>query len=77
MDSTDKNPEDIDSLITEIKKKLDLVNEQMLKSQDYRAEHYDQLLDIYEMIKDKSSVSIMEKEAIISELGKLRSDSSE
>lgn len=77
MDLAEQNQENVNYMITEIKKKLNLVNEQMIKTEDYSPKQYEELLEIYEMIKDKSSISVMEKEAVISELGTLRNDSSE
>ncbi|HEX7063623.1 MAG TPA: DUF1128 domain-containing protein [Bacillales bacterium] len=69
MDSTEKN---IDHMITEIKKKLQLVNQDMIRSENYSAECYDELRDIYELVMSKPSVSISEMEAILSELGNIR-----
>lgn len=77
MAFAERNQENVNYMIHEIKKKLDLVNEQMVKTEDYNTEQFDGLLEIYEMIKDKSTLSVMEKEAIISEMGTLRSEASE
>lgn len=72
MDLKEKNRENIDLMVSEIKKKLQLVNQDMIRSESFSTEQYDDLRDIYELVIGKPSVSVSEMEAILTELGNLR-----
>lgn len=73
MSLEEKNPENMHTMIEDIKSKLDMVNDHMLSSENYNIEQYDDIMEIYKMVQHKKSVSIMEKQAILQELGDLRS----
>ncbi|MCL7746435.1 MULTISPECIES: DUF1128 domain-containing protein [Halalkalibacter] len=69
----DANTRDnIEFMIEEIKNKLQIVNAAALNSKSFDTEQYEELRDIYEMIQKKSSFSVSELDAIVTELGKLR-----
>lgn len=69
MDSTEKS---IDEMITDIKKKLQLVNQDMIRAENYSTGQYDELRDIHELVMSKASISVSEMEAILTELGNIR-----
>ncbi len=54
------------------KVKLQIVNAGALNSKSFDTDQYEDLRDIYEMIKKKNSFSVSELDAIVSELGRLR-----
>ncbi|KHF39810.1 DUF1128 domain-containing protein [Halalkalibacter okhensis] len=64
--------DNIEFMIEEIKNKLQIVNAAALNSKSFDTEQYEELRDIYEMIQKKSSFSVSELDAIVTELGKLR-----
>ncbi|WP_100373235.1 DUF1128 domain-containing protein [Bacillus sp. FJAT-45037] len=72
MDLTSTSRENIEFMIEEIKGKLQIVNAGALKAQSFDTDQYEDLHEIYEMIMSKSSFSVSELDAIISELGKMR-----
>lgn len=72
MDLSVKSDENIDYMLTKIKKKLQLVNEGMIQSENYDTDQYQEIREIYELVMSKPSVSISEMEAILGELGQLR-----
>ncbi|WP_096199143.1 DUF1128 domain-containing protein [Bacillus sp. FJAT-45350] len=72
MDLSVKKYENMEFMIEEIKKKLQVVNSGVILAEYFTLENYEDIHDIYEMVNRKASVSVSEIEAIISELGKLR-----
>ncbi|TWI55127.1 DUF1128 domain-containing protein [Halalkalibacter nanhaiisediminis] len=72
MDLTTNKRENIEFMLEEIKKKLQIVNAGALNSKSFDTDQYEDLRDIYEMIKKKNSFSVSELDAIVSELGRLR-----
>lgn len=72
MDLKERNRENIDYMIAEIKKKLQLVNQDMIRSDRYDTEQYEELRDIYELVQSKERISVSEMQAILGELGSLR-----
>lgn len=72
MDLKERNRENIDYMIAEIKKKLQLVNQDMIRSDRYDTEQYEELRDIYELVQSKEKISVSEMQAILGELGSLR-----
>ncbi|WP_047152324.1 DUF1128 domain-containing protein [Aneurinibacillus tyrosinisolvens] len=72
MDLSNKTPENVEFMVEEIKNKLRMANMAAIKSTHFDEEKYEDLRDIYEMVIKKSSFSISEMEAIVTELGSLR-----
>ncbi|OIJ09872.1 hypothetical protein BKP35_15415 [Anaerobacillus arseniciselenatis] len=72
MNLKENNRENIEFMITNIKEKLQVVNSGAMRPESFDTENYEDLLDIYEMIMSKTSFSVSEIDAIISELGNLR-----
>jgi uncharacterized protein YfkK (UPF0435 family) len=69
----DANTRDnIEYMLEAIKSKLQIVNAAALNSKSFDTDQYEDLRDIYEMIQRKSSFSVSELDAIVTELGKLR-----
>ncbi|GGH74866.1 uncharacterized protein YfkK (UPF0435 family) [Pullulanibacillus pueri] len=74
MDLTIKNEANIHFMIDEIKNKLQLVNRDVLKASAFSTERYEELHDIYKMVKRMPSFSIRDMEAILEELRALRTE---
>lgn len=72
MDLTIKNDENISYMLDVIKKKLQLVNQDILKPEAFSTDHYEELFDIYQLVNRQSSFSIREMEAILDELRTIR-----
>ena len=72
VDLTIKNEENIHFMLDEIKDKLQLVNRDVLKASSFSTERYDELHDIYKMVKRMPSFSIRDMEAILDELRMLK-----
>lgn len=72
MDLTAKNNENISFMLDVIKKKLQLVNQDVLRPEAFSVEQYDELHDIYSLVNKQSSFSIREMEAILDELRAIR-----
>ncbi|MBO8171344.1 MAG: DUF1128 domain-containing protein [Bacillaceae bacterium] len=72
MDLSKPSRENLAYILNWISQKLKVVNTTILDPEDFTADHYEDLLDIYEMMKKKDKFSISEQEAIVSELGKMR-----
>ncbi len=73
MDLSNGSTGNIEFMIEEIKKKkLRMATGAALKASNFDEEKYEDLRDLYEMVRDKSSFSISEMEAITTELGRLR-----
>ncbi|MBU8907044.1 DUF1128 domain-containing protein [Desertibacillus haloalkaliphilus] len=72
MNLTEQSRENIEYMINEIIKKLQVVNAGAMKAESFDTDAYEDLKDIYEMVMSKSSFSVSEMDAIVSELGRLR-----
>jgi uncharacterized protein YfkK (UPF0435 family) len=72
MDLSTTSRDNIEFMIEEIKRKLQIVNAGALNAKSFDTDQYGDLRDIYEMIIKKDSFSVSELDAIVSELGKMR-----
>ena len=59
-------------MIETIKEKLRMVNVDAMRSENFNATQYEDLVYLYEMVKKRDTFSPSEMEAIASELGNLR-----
>ena len=75
MDLSQPTAENIEYMIDAIKNKLRMASAAAMQSSAFSVEHYEDIQDIYEVTMTKSNLSISEVEAIVSELGRLRSKS--
>jgi uncharacterized protein YfkK (UPF0435 family) len=72
VDLSQKSVENIDHMVNFIKEKLRVANVGAIKSSHFDENFYDELKDIYEMVKKKQQFSISEIQALAEELGNLR-----
>lgn len=72
MDLAERTQENIDLMLTDIKNKLQLVNPDIIRAENYSTDQYDDIRDIYELVMSKSTVTVNEIEAVLAELGSLR-----
>lgn len=72
MDLSKQSPENVDFMIEEIKTKLRMVNVDAMKAEHFNASEYEDLRELYEMVKNRENFSPNEMQAIASELGSLR-----
>jgi uncharacterized protein YfkK (UPF0435 family) len=64
--------ESIEELVNAISEKLQVVNRGLFDPEDFNENCLEDLQDIHKMIMMKATVSISEKEAILTELSKMR-----
>ncbi|NMO97292.1 DUF1128 domain-containing protein [Paenibacillus lemnae] len=72
MDLTQKNRENLDYMIEQIKLKLRMASGAAMQASAFSEDNYEDIQDIYEIVMNKNNMSISEVEAIVSELGRLR-----
>ncbi|SMO73031.1 DUF1128 domain-containing protein [Melghirimyces algeriensis] len=73
MNLNEPTRENLNFLLQEIKNRLNLVNASAIQPEDYSLEDYDEVRDLYEMMKKKQGkLTMMELEGILEELGELR-----
>ncbi|WP_100330373.1 DUF1128 domain-containing protein [Bacillus xiapuensis] len=72
MDLSVKSPENIEYMIDQITSKLRMVNVGAVKAEHFNESSYEDLKDLYEMVKRKSNFSPSEMQAIAEELGNLK-----
>jgi uncharacterized protein YfkK (UPF0435 family) len=72
MNLKENSRENIELMITSIKERLNVANSGAMRPESFDTDNYPDLVDIYEMIMSKTTFSISEIDAIVSELGKLR-----
>lgn len=72
MDLTQPSVENISYMLETIKEKLRMVNVDAMKSEDFKATAYEDLVYLYEMVNKRDSFSPSEMQAIVAELGSLR-----
>ena len=73
MDLNQPTQENVEYMIEAIKTKLRMATGAAMQASSFTSEKYEDLKDIYEMVASKDRFSISEVEALVSELGKLRS----
>lgn len=72
MDLSKPSNENITFMIEEIKTKLRMVNVDAMKPEHFNDSQYEDLLDLYEMVKSRDNITPNEMQAIAKELGSLR-----
>lgn len=72
MNLSQPSAENVTYMIETIKEKLRMVNVDAMRSEDFNATQYDDLVYLYEMVKKRDTFSPSEMQAIASELGNLR-----
>ena len=72
MDLQNNTPENIQFLVSEIVTKLKMVNVEAIKLESLNDERYEDLVDIYHLVKSKNQFSPNEMQAVVEELGNLR-----
>ncbi|GIP30438.1 UPF0435 protein [Paenibacillus sp. J23TS9] len=73
MDLSQKNAENIEYMIEQIKTKLRMASGAAMNASAFSIDQYEDIRDVYELVMNKSNLSISEVEALVSELGRLRS----
>ncbi|WP_136608975.1 DUF1128 domain-containing protein [Paenibacillus dokdonensis] len=73
MDLSQKNAENIEYMIEQIKAKLRMASGAAMNASAFSIDQYEDIRDVYELVMNKSNLSISEVEALVSELGRLRS----
>jgi uncharacterized protein YfkK (UPF0435 family) len=73
MDLSLKNKENMEFMLEEIKKKLQLVNKDVIQSKQFSEAKYDELKELYELVMKMKSFSLKEIEGILAELKGMRS----
>jgi uncharacterized protein YfkK (UPF0435 family) len=72
LDLSQKTVENIEFMVNEISQKLKVLNVGVLKSSHFSEEAYEELRDIYMLVKNKTNFSISEMQAIAEELGNIK-----
>lgn len=72
MSLEEASRENIEHILQTITSKLTMVNQSAMEAGDFSTDHYEDLLDLYHMVRKKDQFSIREMEEIVSELGRLR-----
>jgi uncharacterized protein YfkK (UPF0435 family) len=72
MDLTENSIENADYIIDQIKSKLRMASGAALSAKQIDLELYEDLKDIYDLVKSKPYFSVSEMDAIVLELGRLR-----
>ncbi|TFE25776.1 DUF1128 domain-containing protein [Cohnella luojiensis] len=73
MDLNQPTQENVEYMIEAIKTKLRMATGAAMQASSFTSDKYEDLKDIYDMVNSKDRFSISEVEALVSELGKLRS----
>lgn len=72
MDLSQPTQQNVEYMIEEIKSKLRMATGAAMQASSFTVDKYEDLKDIYDMVRSKERFSISEVEALVSELGKLR-----
>jgi uncharacterized protein YfkK (UPF0435 family) len=72
MDLSTPSNENVTFMIEEIKTKLRMVNVDAMKPEHFNASQYEDLRELYDMVKSRDTFSPNEMQAIATELGSLR-----
>ncbi|HSI68004.1 MAG TPA: DUF1128 domain-containing protein [Planococcus sp. (in: firmicutes)] len=72
MDLSTPSNENVTFMIEEIKTKLRMVNVDAMKPEHFNNSQYEDLRELYDMVKNRDTFSPNEMQAIATELGSLR-----
>lgn len=72
MDLTQPSDENLAFMLTDLKKRLKIVNESLIDPADFRLDDYEELYAIYEMVTKRQQLTMMQMEGVLAELGELR-----
>ncbi|CAM4456188.1 DUF1128 domain-containing protein [Paenibacillus tarimensis] len=72
-DLSQPSQENVKYMIEEIKNKLRMASGAAMQASNFNLDQYEDIKDLYEVVASKDKFSISEVEALVSELGKLRS----
>ncbi|WP_138414896.1 DUF1128 domain-containing protein [Aquibacillus sediminis] len=64
--------ENLEFIINELASMLQVVNRSIMDPEDYDISKYDELKSLYDMLKQKGSLSVAETQAFIQELSSIR-----
>lgn len=70
----EKTRENLNTMIEEMKEKLKIVNSDALKADQFPLENFDHIEELHSIVMKKSSFSLSEMDAIVTELGNLRNE---
>lgn len=68
-----QTPENVEFMIEVIKTKLKMASAAAMQASSFDINQYEDIKELYEVVASKDKFSISEVEALVSELGKLRS----
>lgn len=74
MDNQTPSEKNLHSLVEKIKQKLKLVNDSLIKPEDFTLQAYDDLLELHNMINSKQQLTMMEIEGVLDELKRLKKE---
>ncbi|MFL1674962.1 DUF1128 domain-containing protein [Paenibacillus dendritiformis] len=72
MITNEKTQQNVELMIEAIKERLKMATAAAMQPSAFSVEQYDDIKDVYDIVMSKSSYSISEMEALVSELGRLR-----
>ncbi|BFH12021.1 DUF1128 domain-containing protein [Paenibacillus thiaminolyticus] len=72
MITNEKTQQNVELMIEAIKGRLKMATAAAMQPSAFSVEQYDDIKDVYDIVMSKSSYSISEMEALVSELGRLR-----
>ncbi|MCA0988044.1 DUF1128 domain-containing protein [Guptibacillus algicola] len=72
MDLSNKTEENLTFMVEGIKEKLQVINSSMIKPESFDLSTYEDIHEIYTMVNKKDSLTPGEMQALLAELGKLR-----
>lgn len=72
MITNEKTQQNVELMIEAIKGRLKMATAAAMHPSAFSVEQYDDIKDVYDIVMSKSSYSISEMEALVSELGRLR-----
>lgn len=64
--------ENMEFMLTDLKKRFKTVNDSLIDPKDFRLHDYAEVRDIYEMVVKRPQLTMMQMEGVLAELGELR-----
>lgn len=71
-DLNERTQANVEFMIEEIKTRLKMASAAAMQASSFKMDKYEDIKDIYDIVASKTTFSISEVEALVSELGKLR-----
>ncbi|MBB6449329.1 uncharacterized protein YfkK (UPF0435 family) [Geomicrobium halophilum] len=76
MNLNEATGENLNYIFSKLQERLQVVNTAILDPDNYNIQQYDDIKEIYDYVEGNDNISVKEMDALVSELGRIKTQSS-